>query len=177
VTWHHLFHWLPPRTVRRTRRARPRLSPWRLVRPRRERLEDRMLVGVADTPHTAWSCRQSPLGHPRFPKSRIACQESRGETQPACRVARSCPLRAGGQITANSHGAGLTRAAASGAHCRRVTPEAASLAPALGRFPLTPTPKSRTREWTPGPRENPINEGSGRCRKDMPESPNALCAR
>jgi hypothetical protein len=49
----HLLNWLPSRTVRRTRRARPRLHPWRFVRPRLEWLEDRTLL-------TTWIVDQTP---------------------------------------------------------------------------------------------------------------------
>ena len=41
MTWQHLLRWYAPRTARRTRRVMPRVTPWRFVRPRLERLEDR----------------------------------------------------------------------------------------------------------------------------------------
>ena len=42
MSWHRLFSLLPSRTARRTRRTRPRLTPWRFVRPRLEHLENRI---------------------------------------------------------------------------------------------------------------------------------------
>ena len=47
MTWHHLLNWLPSRTARRTRRARPGPTPWRFVRPRLEALEDRTLFATS----------------------------------------------------------------------------------------------------------------------------------
>jgi parallel beta-helix repeat protein len=44
MRWHHLFNWLPSRTVRRTRHARTPRPRWRFAQPRLEALEDRTLL-------------------------------------------------------------------------------------------------------------------------------------
>src|SRR5262249_11873878 len=46
MSWHHLHNRLPSRTVQRTSRARPRLHPWRFVRPRLQWLQDRTAPAV-----------------------------------------------------------------------------------------------------------------------------------
>lgn len=56
MTWHHLFDWLPSRNVRRTRRTRPRRTPWRFALPRLEWLEDRIVP-------TTWTVDQGGAGN------------------------------------------------------------------------------------------------------------------